>query len=113
MNAAVYSWIFYLRELVGCFVKVSVNTCDLIQFEIMCSESLLGLLYVHLAGNVGKTGEEFRALTRGYTHWASGRLEQMEVNIQHPEFCHIRCYMRASMKADIVVSVLQGKWYKY
>ena len=77
----------------------------------MCSESFLGLLYAHLAGNVGKTGEEgaFRALARGYTHWASGRLEQMEVNIQHPEFCHVRCCMRASMKADIYkVYILLG-----
>ena len=60
---------------------------------------------------MGRTGEEgaFRALARGFTHWASGRLEQMEVNIEHPEYCHVRCYMRASMKDDIYkVYILLG-----
>jgi len=80
---------------------------------IICVYNLfLGLLYEHLAENVGKSGEEgaFRALSRGYTHWASGRLEQMEVNVEHPEFCHVRCYMRASMKADIYkVYILLGR----
>ena len=61
---------------------------------------------------MGKSGEEgaFRALSRGYTHWASGCLEQMEVNVEHLEFCHVRCYMRASMKADIYkVYILLGR----
>ena len=61
---------------------------------------------------MGRTGEEgaFRALARGFTHWASGRLEQMEVNIEHPEYCHVRCYMRASMKDDIYkVYILLGR----
>ena len=35
--------------------------------------------------------DAFRALTFGYTHWASGRLEQMEINL---DFCHVRCNMK-------------------
>ena len=77
----------------------------------------------------GKSGEEgaFRALSRGYTHWASGRLEQMEVNVEYPEFCHVRCYMREDWYLQSVhstgtlwgillqsclqhVNVLQGMW---
>lgn len=40
----------------------------------------------------------FRALTRGYNHWASGRLDQMQVNTQHPSYCHVRCACTPSMK---------------
>ena len=40
----------------------------------------------------------FRALTRGYNHWASGRLEQVQVNTMHPSYCHIRCTCTPSMK---------------
>ena len=57
-------------------------------------------MYTYLAGHAGRVGEQgaFRALTRGYTHWASGRLEEMEVNTNHPEYCHVRCVMKPSMK---------------
>lgn len=73
---------------------------------------LIGLVYSYLAGHVGKSGEQgaFRALARGYVHWASGRLEQLEVNVQHPEYCHIRCTMKASMKANVYkVYMLLGR----
>ena len=40
----------------------------------------------------------FRALKRGYIHWASGRLEKMEINTNNPEYCHVRCIIKASMK---------------
>jgi len=51
---------------------------------------------------VGRSNKEgaFRALTRGYTQWASGRLEQMEVNLHHPDYCHVRCTMKATMKKE-------------
>ena len=61
---------------------------------------LLGLVYTYLAGHVGRMGEQgaFRALTRGYTHWASGLLQQLEVNTNNPNFCHVRIAMKPSMK---------------
>ena len=60
----------------------------------------VGLVYTYLAGHVGRTGDQgaFRALARGYTHWSSGRLEEMDVNTNHPEYCHVRCTMTPSMK---------------
>lgn len=57
-------------------------------------------MYAYLAGHTGRTGEQaaFRALTRGFTHWASGRMEDMEVNTNHPDYCYVRCMMKPSMK---------------
>ena len=40
----------------------------------------------------------FRALTRGFNHWASGRLHQVQVNSLHPQFCHVRATCTPSMK---------------
>ena len=40
----------------------------------------------------------FRALSRGYTHWASGRLSVLEVNCHNPHYCHVRSAMKPSMK---------------
>ena len=62
----------------------------------------LGLLYTYLAGYIGHKGDggACRSLTRGYNHWASGRLDQLEINVNHPEYCHIRCLMKASMKSN-------------
>lgn len=59
-----------------------------------------GLVYTYLAGHVGhqETEGAFRALTQGYKHWASGRLQQLENN---PEYCHIRSTVKASMKPAI------------
>ena len=58
-------------------------------------------MYTYLAGHVGRTGDQgaFRALARGYTHWSSGRLEEMDINTNHPEYCHVRCTMTPSMKS--------------
>ena len=63
----------------------------------------IGLLYSYLAGHVGRDGDEgaFRALDSGYNQWASGRLEEMEVNTNHPEYCHVHCKMKPSMKSGI------------
>ena len=60
----------------------------------------LGTLYNYLACGVGRSKAQgaFRALTRGYNHWASGRLAQLQVNALHPEFCHIRGTCTPSMK---------------
>ena len=61
---------------------------------------MLGLLYAYLARGVGhaKADGAFRVLTRGYNHWASGRLAQVQVNTMHPEYCHARGTCTPSMK---------------
>lgn len=63
-----------------------------------------GLVYTYLTGHVGRrTNLEgaFRALKRRYTHWASGRVDKVEVNINHPEYCHVRSTMKPSMKKGL------------
>jgi len=59
-----------------------------------------GTVYTYLAEGVGHTASRgaFCALTRGFTHWCSGRMDHVEVNLHHPEFCHVRCTMIPSMK---------------
>ena len=59
-----------------------------------------GVIYTYLSTHSGRESGEgtFRALTRGYTHWASGRIDRMEVNNQNPEYCHVRSNMKPSMK---------------
>ena len=61
----------------------------------------IGTLYSYMAEGVGHSKMEgaFRALSRGYTHWASGRMEELEVNTHNPCFCHVRCLMKPSMKS--------------
>ena len=56
-----------------------------------------------MAEGVGnETGRgAFRALQRGFTHWSSGRLDNMEMNCKHPEYCHVRCKMIPSIKSGI------------
>lgn len=65
---------------------------------LLCAN--VGLVYTYLAGHVGRVGDQgaFRALMRGYTHWASGLLQELEVNTTNPEFCHVRASMKPSMK---------------
>ena len=63
-------------------------------------DSFLGLLYTYLAEGSGNTSGKgaFRALQRGFNHWASGRLSKLEVNVNHPNFCHVKCEVVPSMK---------------
>ena len=57
-------------------------------------------LYEYLAQGVGNVSGKgaFRALTRGYTHWASGRINKLEVNTRNLTLCFVRCQQRPSMK---------------
>lgn len=59
-----------------------------------------GLVYTYLAQHTSNDKGEstFRALTRGYTHWKSGRIHTISVNTQHPLFCHVKSTMKPSMK---------------
>lgn len=73
---------------------------------------MIGLLYTYLATGCERKEKKgaFRALQRGYIHWASGRLDSLEINYRHPDYCHVRCKMTPSMKTGIYhVYLLLGK----
>ena len=60
----------------------------------------MGTLYTYLACGTSHSPTQgaFRALTRGFNHWESGCLSQVQVNTSHPEFCHIHATCTPSMK---------------
>ena len=62
-----------------------------------------GALYKYLSSHSGRDCSDgtFRELTRGYTHWASGRIDNLEINIQHPVLCRVRSTMKPSMKKGL------------
>ena len=78
-------------------------TINHFQNHLRFQHCLTGLVYTYLTGHVGWSGDEgaFRALTRGYTHWASGRLDQLTVNINNPKHCHVCATMKPSMKTGV------------
>ena len=51
-------------------------------------------------GRSTATEGAFRAFSRGFIHWASGRLEHLEININNPSYCHVRSNMNPSMKQE-------------
>ena len=66
-------------------------------------------LYTYLAEGVGnaKVSKTFRALTRGYAHWASGRILKLEIHTVHPLCAFVRCAMIPSMRAgSFIVTIL-------
>jgi len=74
------------------------------------------MVYSYLSGALGRSGDEgaFRALSRGYTHWASGRISVLEVNTCNPQYCHVRSTMKPSMKAgSYQVYLLLGRSENY
>ena len=61
---------------------------------------------------MGRSSSEgaFRALDRGYNHWASGRIQDLEVNTTHPLYCPVQWSMNPSMKTGTYhVYVLLGR----
>lgn len=58
-------------------------------------------LYTYLAEGVGNTKGSlaFRALKRGYVHWACGRMNKLEVQTRHPHFTFIRSVMIPSVQS--------------
>ena len=58
-------------------------------------------LYTYLAEGVGKArgSMAFRALKRGYVHWAYGRVSKVEVQTCHPHFTFIRSTIIPSMRS--------------
>lgn len=69
-------------------------------------------MYTYLAGHVGRSGNEgaFRALERGYNHWASGRIQEILINTNCPPFCYVKCKTNPSMKSGtyVVYILLKG-----
>ena len=63
-----------------------------------------GTMYQYLSNGAGHDGADddgnktFRTLYRGYNHWASGRVDKIEVNAQNHFFCFVRCVVTPSMK---------------
>ena len=51
-------------------------------------------------GNSLQSGA-FRAFKRGYILWSSGRLDNIEINSNHPMYCHVRCKATPSMKSGV------------
>lgn len=71
-----------------------------------------GMVYSYLSKETCQDDgrSTFRALARGYTHWASGRINTISVNLQHPINCHVESVMRPSMKAGSYrVWIMLGK----
>ena len=58
-------------------------------------------MYQYLSEGVGHGSDSktFRALYRGYNHWASGRVDKIEVNYQKLYYCFVRAVVTPSMKA--------------
>ena len=75
----------------------------LFENELYTHINITGLLYTYLAEGVGNksVGGAFRALKRGFTHWASGRMDHLSVNYTHPKYCHVKCNMIPSMKTGL------------
>ena len=68
-------------------------------FYIFCSScrsfvSFLGDVYVYMAKDAGASQQQgaFRALSWGYVHWKLGRINNTEVNLKHPNYCHVKMY---------------------
>ena len=59
-----------------------------------------GAMYQYLSDGAGQDGDNktFRTLYRGYNHWASGRVDSIEVNTYNIYYCFVRCIVTPSMK---------------
>ena len=70
-------------------------------------------LYTYLAEGVGnvKGSMAFRALKQGYKHYASGRLNKLEIQTLHPGYAFVRSSVIPSMRSGMykVKLVLQKR----
>ena len=62
------------------------NSLKIVALKILALTA--GEIYTYLSTQTGWELSEgtFQALTRGYTHWASGHIDHIEVNDKNPEF---------------------------
>ena len=73
-----------------------------------------GTLYTYLAEGVGNVQGKraFCALTRGYVHYASGRVKSIEVHNQNASYAFVRSSMIPSMKpGQYKVKIMLKKEY--
>lgn len=64
--------------------------------------AIIGELYTYLAERTETSGKgAFRALQRGFQHWSCGCLNNLELNAQQPDSCHVRCELTPSMMAGL------------
>ena len=58
---------------------------------------------IHLFGwscRTGRGGRCFQSFVTWIPHWASGRLQELKVNLNNPLYCHVQGTMAPSMKAE-------------
>ena len=65
--------------------------------QVICHLIIVGDVYVYMAKGVGA----FRALSREYIHWKSGCINNIEVNLKNPNYCHVKCSVKPSMKQGV------------
>ncbi len=77
-----------------------VSSINLKYFVLLCCS---GTVYVYMSEGAGASKGQgaFRALSRGFQHWSSGRIERIDVNLRHPHYCHVRCSIKPSMKQGV------------
>ena len=58
---------------------------------------------MYMAKGAGASQQQgaFRALSREYVHWKSGHINNIEVNMKHPNYCHVKCSVKPSMKQGL------------
>lgn len=90
--------------------SIDGSNVDVIAKQLPCV--LPTSLYTYLAEGVGNSrgSMAFRALKRGYVHWASGRVSKVEVHTRHPHFAFVRSTVIPSMRSgSYVVKLLLKK----
>lgn len=60
-----------------------------------------GIVYTYLAQQTCQDNGQstFRALARGFTHWESGRVSTISINVCNLTNCHVKSVMQPSMKS--------------
>ena len=60
-----------------------------------------GIVYTYLARQTCQDNGQssFRALTQGFTHWKSCRVNTISINVCNPTNCHVKSVMQPSMKS--------------
>jgi len=109
-NLQFESWA--LKFVVNTFVKASTSA---VKWFCETDAVAFSSAHVYLASgagrDVGKQEDTIGALTRGYTHWGSGRISQIEVNLENPMYCYVCSTMSPSMKqGNYHMAVARKEW---
>ena len=63
-----------------------------------------GTMYQYLSTGAGHD-KTFRALYADYNHWASGRYERIECNVQNPYYSFVRAIVLPTMRQGVKYNV--------